>query len=381
MLIWDPELKYIKFILERMSILLTEQAPGKLYIAGEYAIVEPGHTAIIVALNQFVTASIKTTTNQKGRIISEQYQNQILSWRRNKGQLVVDERDNPYHYILSAIAITEELATAMGKKLLTYDLSINSDLDNPEGKKYGLGSSAAVTVATIKVLAKLYQIELSKKILFKLAAIAHLEVQGNGSLGDVAASVYGGWIAYQSFNRDWLNSMRRTNDLKTILEADWPLLKIELLDAPKDLELLIGWTGSPASTSNLVDQVASTGYQKTKRYDDFLQKSEVCIQNIIKGFHNADLKTIQNGIIENRALLHELTDLSGVIIETPALVQLCSIADSFGGASKSSGAGGGDCGIVIINSLKPINDLLKKWVAAGIQPLKLDVHHITDYQN
>lgn len=364
-----------------MSILLTEQAPGKLYIAGEYAIVEPGHTAIIVALNQFVTASIKTTTNQKGRIISEQYQNQILSWRRNKGQLVVNERDNPYHYILSSIAITEELATAMGKKLLTYDLSINSELDNPEGKKYGLGSSAAVTVATIKVLAKLYQIELSKKLLFKLAAIAHLEVQGNGSLGDVAASVYGGWIAYQSFNRDWLNSMRRTNDLKTILEAEWPLLKIELLDAPKDLELLIGWTGSPASTSNLVDQVASTGYQKTKCYDDFLQKSEVCIQNIIKGFHNADLKTIQNGIIENRALLHELTDLSGVIIETPALVQLCSIADSFGGASKSSGAGGGDCGIVIINSLKPINDLLKKWVAAGIQPLKLDVHHITDYQN
>ncbi|GEP18739.1 phosphomevalonate kinase [Pediococcus argentinicus] len=360
--------------------MLTEQAPGKLYIAGEYAIVEPGHTAIIVALNQFVTASIKTTTNQKGRIISEQYQNQILSWRRNKGQLVVDERDNPYHYILSAIAITEELAVAMGKKLLTFDLSINSDLDNPEGKKYGLGSSAAVTVATIKVLAKLYQIELNKKLLFKLAAIAHLEVQGNGSLGDVAASVYGGWIAYQSFNRDWLNSMRRTNDLKTILEADWPLLKIELLDAPKDLELLIGWTGSPASTSNLVDQVASTGYQKTKRYDDFLQKSEVCIQNIIKGFHNADLKTIQNGIIENRALLHELTDLSGVIIETPALVQLCSIADSFDGASKSSGAGGGDCGIVIINSLKPINDLLKKWVTAGIQPLKLDVHHITDYQ-
>ena len=32
--------------------------PGKLFIAGEYAVVEPGHPAIIVAVDQFVTVAL-----------------------------------------------------------------------------------------------------------------------------------------------------------------------------------------------------------------------------------------------------------------------------------------------------------------------------------
>lgn len=35
--------------------MITVKAPGKLYIAGEYAVVESGFPAIIVALDQFVT--------------------------------------------------------------------------------------------------------------------------------------------------------------------------------------------------------------------------------------------------------------------------------------------------------------------------------------
>ena len=59
------------------------------------------------------------------------------------------------------------------------------------GRSMAQGSSAAVTVATIKALAKFYDLKMSKDQIFKLAAIAHLDVQGNGSLGDIAASVMG----------------------------------------------------------------------------------------------------------------------------------------------------------------------------------------------
>ena len=230
--------------------MITQKAPGKLYVAGEYAIVEPGNSAVLVAVNQFITASIEPSELTFGNIISKQYHDNVVSWRRKGGQLVVDNRDNPYHYILAAISITEELAVLMHRQLRTYNLYINSDLDSSDGKKYGLGSSAAVTVATIKALAKFYQIPLTKKLLFKLASIAHLDVQGNGSLGDIAASVYGGWIAYRSFNREWLNSMRRTKDLGTILRTPWPELKIELLTPPADLKIHTGWlalTRSPTS--------------------------------------------------------------------------------------------------------------------------------------
>ena len=35
--------------------MIEASAPGKLYIAGEYAVVEPGHPAILVAVDQFIT--------------------------------------------------------------------------------------------------------------------------------------------------------------------------------------------------------------------------------------------------------------------------------------------------------------------------------------
>lgn len=38
--------------------MIEATAPGKLYIAGEYAVVEPGHPAIIVAIDQFISVSI-----------------------------------------------------------------------------------------------------------------------------------------------------------------------------------------------------------------------------------------------------------------------------------------------------------------------------------
>lgn len=358
--------------------MITEKAPGKLYIAGEYAIVEPGNNAVLVAINQFVTASLEPSKLTVGNIISKQYQNNVLSWRRRGSELVVDNRDNPYHYILSAISIIEELAVLLNRKLKTYNLYINSDLDSSDGKKYGLGSSAAVTVATIKVVAKFYNIPLTKELLFKLASIAHLDVQGNGSLGDIAASVYGGWIAYQSFNRDWLNSMRRTKDLETILRTPWPQLKIELLTPPSDLRLYIGWTGSPASTSDLVDQVATTSYQETDSYHEFLTKSASCINKMIDGFRDADITVIQREITNNRHLLQELSLFSGVSIETTTLTNFCDIAEKFDGAAKSSGAGGGDCGIVIIPNSTKTAKMFAEWEKHDIKPLDLDVHHVTE---
>ena len=37
---------------------VVSRAPGKLYIAGEYAVVEPGHRAVLVAVDRFITVRI-----------------------------------------------------------------------------------------------------------------------------------------------------------------------------------------------------------------------------------------------------------------------------------------------------------------------------------
>ncbi len=78
--------------------MITEKAPGKLYIAGEYAVVENGYPAVLVALDQFVTCTIEESAQEVGQIISRQYNNDQLSWRRLGDQMVVDKRDNPFSF-------------------------------------------------------------------------------------------------------------------------------------------------------------------------------------------------------------------------------------------------------------------------------------------
>lgn len=356
--------------------MITAKAPGKLYIAGEYAVVENDYPAILVALNQFVTCSIKVSPADTGRIISEQYHENSLLWRRQGDKMVVDQRDNPFAYILSAISVTEEYARSLDRQLQIYDIYIDSQLDSANGKKYGLGSSAAVTVATVKALCLFYDLPVDKDKLFKLAAIAHFAVQGNGSLGDVAASVYGGWIAYHSFDRQWLAEQRQYLDLPTLLDLPWPDLKIESLTAPANLQLLIGWTGSPASTSRLVDKISLFKARQQDKYHHFLEESKACIQRMIEGFHQADLDVIKREIRKNRELLKNLGANSGVQIETPILHELCRIAEDFGGAAKTSGAGGGDCGIVAIDGHADLDSLLAAWQTKKIEQLPLAVHFV-----
>ena len=355
--------------------LVTAQAPGKLYIAGEYAVVETGYPAVIVALNQFVTVTV-TKAEGIGRINSKQYQETSLTWQRNGDEMVFDNRDNPFHYILSAIRCTEMYARELGRNLSVYTMDIDSDLDANDGKKYGLGSSAAVTVATVKALDQFYELHMTKAQLYKLAAIAHLDIQGNGSLGDIAASVYGGWIAYRSFNKAWLAAERREHGLSELLTMDWPQLSIELLQAPKDMQLLIGWTGSPASTSRLVDKIAIAQAKERVEYQTFLSASKNTLEGLIEGFRQQSLSAIQAGIRANRQLLNHLADLTGVEIETPILKQMCDLAELAGGAAKSSGAGGGDCGIALVDASVDQAALMKQWEHAQIEPLAFQVHEV-----
>lgn len=357
--------------------MIKVEAPGKLYLAGEYAVVETGYPAILVALNQFVHVSVEES-HDYGSIISRQYQEESLYWKRHGNQMVFDNRDNPFHYILSGIKITEQYAQSLGKKMRCYHLKIDSELDSPDGKKYGLGSSAAVTVATVKALCTFYNLPVSKDKLFKLAAIAHFEVQGNGSLGDIAASVYGGYIAYHSFDREWLKLARNEYTLNELVQLEWPQLKIEALNPPIDLNLLIGWTGSPASTSQLVDVVGLKKAEKKAKYDQFLTNSKTCLHRIIDGFRNGSLIQIQRGLQQNRQILNEMAKFSNLELETPKLHRLIEIAESFGGVAKSSGAGGGDCGIVALDKKTDPLEVYTAWQSEGIEPLNLKVHDVID---
>lgn len=353
----------------------TVKAPGKLYIAGEYAVVEPGQPAILIAVDQFVYATISQA--KQGLVSSKQLLGQDIYWTRENDQLQTTQATAKFAYVLKAIELTERYAKEQNCQLSTFNLQLDSDLDSPDGKKYGLGSSAAVTVATVKAVAAYYNLALTPLEIFKLAASAHYLVQKNGSLGDIAASSFGGWIAYHSFDRSWLLQGLQDHSMTELLKLTWPKLQIESLEAPPRLQLLIGWTGSPASTSNLINEVALSKEERQRKYDHFLEQSALCVSKMIAAFKQQDLEVIMCQLARDRELLRSLETFSQVTIETPKLHQLITLAQKFGGQAKTSGAGGGDCGIAILAKEQPLNELLNAWKQAGITPLSFSIYHTT----
>ncbi|MFW7419438.1 phosphomevalonate kinase [Vagococcus fluvialis] len=357
--------------------MIKASAPGKLYIAGEYAVLEPGHPALIVALDQFITVTLKEADKQ-GSICSS-YSNGIsIPWTRKNGKFYMDERENPFSYITKSVTLVEQYLQELNYDLKYFDLTIESELDNKDGRKYGLGSSGAVTIATIKAILSLYEINYTSELLYKLAAITHLSLNSNGSLGDLAASSYGGWIAYSCFEKEWvIDQLNNKEAVSNLVNKEWPKLRIEPLKAPADLRLLIGWTGSPASTTSLVDQLNDEQNEMNGFFKQFLEDSYKCVMWIIEAFHENNIEKIQQGIRINRHLLQSLAKKSRVNIETDSLKDLCAIAEEFNGAAKSSGAGGGDCGIVLFNQQDEILPMITSWREKGIIDLPLQVYKET----
>ncbi|MDF7671998.1 phosphomevalonate kinase [Lactobacillus sp. ESL0701] len=356
--------------------MITEQAPGKLYIAGEYAVLEQDCPAILVAVNQFIRVSITKSKSTTGSIHSKQYSQDSIHWVRKGTKMVIDNRDNPFEYILAAISYTERYCIEQNVTMEVYDLYVNSDLDSADGKKYGLGSSAAVTVATVKSILHFYNVPFSNELVYKLSAISHYSVQGNGSAGDIAASVYGGWLAYQTFDKAWLTSELTSKTLSEIVNEAWPGLKIQLLTPPKGMHLMIGWSQKPASTSRLVDETNANRAALNGEYQEFLRASRECVLNMITGFEQSNIDLIKTQIRVNRGLLQHFAQINQIAIEIPRLSKLISIAESFGGAAKTSGAGNGDCGIVIADKATNVAALESQWQENGIQPLNFHVHQV-----
>jgi len=355
--------------------VIEETAPGKLYIAGEYAVIEPGNTAILVAVDRFLRVRL-TPSEKAGSLTSNQYGRLPVRWHRNGDQrLVLDQEEHPFSYVLSAIDVTERYAMEQGRQLGFYHLDIDSQLDDSSGRKYGLGSSGAVTVATIKALARFYALALSPMMLFKLAALAQIDIHPNGSCGDLATSAYGGWIAYTAFDRQWTRDTRMHTTVTDMLMREWPHLDIRHLKAPQDLRLLIGWTGAPASTPALVAMVQSRKGDSETHYDEFLAGAKTCMKAMVDAFDQADTQAIQDQIRVYRRLLHSLGQSAATDIETPELHLLCEEAEHYGGAAKTSGAGGGDCGIAIFHAHDDMAALLEAWTYNGILPLSLKVHN------
>ena len=358
---------------ERVKI--TSKAPGKLFIAGEYAVVETGHGAIVAAVSRYLTVTIDEATSV-GTLTSTQNPDVVVEWTR-EGELFRAKEDHPYKLVEEAILVAEQYVRESGKVTNSlYSISITSELDDAKrGIKYGLGSSGAVVVATIQAVLDFYETPRTSLLVYQLSVLTNLRLSQRGSFGDIAASAFGGIVYYTSPDRSSLLEQLQNQSIKAICDTDWKDLTIMNLPEIPDFALLVGWTGQVAITDSLIQATEKKRKVETDSafYKEFLAKSHAIVQGLQSAWNLQDIPALQEGIRANRALLNEFAQVMQLEIETPALQTLCDIAEQIGACAKTSGAGAGDCGICFTQNETQRQQIETQWAKAQIQVLPLSI--------
>ena len=356
-------------------VTITSKAPGKLFIAGEYAVVEPGHGAIVAAVSRYLTVTIDETTSV-GTLTSTQNPDVVVEWTR-EGELFHAKADHPYGLVEEAILVAEQYVRECGTPTnALYSLSITSELDDAKrGIKYGLGSSGAVVVATIQAILDFYKTPRTPLLVYKLSVLTNLRLSQRGSFGDIAASSFRGMVYYISPDRNALLEQLQNQTIKEICDSDWKDLTIIRLPEIPDFTLLVGWTGQVAITDSLIQATEKKRKVATDSafYKEFLVKSHAIVQGLQSAWNKQDIPALQEGIRSNRALLNEFAQVMQLEIETPALQTLCNLAEQNGACAKTSGAGGGDCGICFTQNETERQQIETQWAKAQIQVLPIAI--------
>lgn len=355
--------------MERKNTIIN--VPGKLMIAGEYAILGPEADAIVLAVNRYMRVKIIPSKEYSIFSLMKHEENHWIYDKKNRIQFKQTEEISPF--VISSLEIAFEYLEFKEIPLDPFHIEVTSQLDDKEtGKKYGLGSSAALAVGIITAILDYFQIleETSLEARFILCAAAHLKAQGSGSCADIAACVYSGWVWFKSFDTAWLlENVNKKSGIKEILAGLLGKINITSLTSPDDLYIYFGWTMESAKTPNMVGQVFKYKEQNPKKYERFLALSKNATTMMIQGFLEQNTDKIIEAVGMNREALLYLDKMSGMVIETKELSRLCNIGELYG-KGKPSGAGGGDCGIVMTNQ-NVIDKLWKAWEKEGIQPLDL----------
>ena len=318
------------------------QTGGKLYLAGEYAVLTPGCGAVIQFIPIYLSATIQEANTYQ--LVSDLFGYQV-DLTPNKDYALIQE----------TVQLMEEWLNDQGIAPKPLDLHLRGTLGE-EGKKYGIGSSGSVVLLVIKAMATLYEIDLSPNLLFRLAAVVLVQRGDNGSMGDLACIAYEDLIYYQSFDRAWLHEVLTSQPLSQVLDLDWNY-QIRVIQPAVSYDFLVGWTKEPAISSDLIRQV------KGAIKEDFLKESQTAVKNLEKGLREGNQREIEASIQRADQNLKSLNHL----IYTPALKGLQEATEGLSACAKSSGAGGGDCGIALSFDPVETQTLIDRWKEQDIE--------------
>lgn len=106
--------------------MTTVRIPGKLYLAGEYAVTHPGQPAVIIAVDRFLELTVSEATTSNGSVYSEGYTDTplLISRKNNRPEL-----PSSFELIQQTLQLIERYIRELGKVIRPYDLDLRTDLE------------------------------------------------------------------------------------------------------------------------------------------------------------------------------------------------------------------------------------------------------------
>lgn len=296
-------------------------APGKILVAGEYAVID-GAEALLIAVDRRAVARV--------------------------GEHIVAL--SPF-----LAAVRDEVARELGaQSAAAADRVVVDTTALRSGDiKLGLGSSAAATVAALGAALLASGHPIDPPAVQALAHRAHRAAQATlgapGSGADIAACTYGGAIA-----------VRRTGD------ADAPLA-VRPVTLPRELALVAVWTGAAADTATLVAQVRRLRQRDRDAYDRSTRRIGDAAGAVLEAFERGSAVSTVEAIAAAGDAVAQLGRAAEIELESSVHRQLRWLAERRGGACKPTGAGAGDLALAGFESEDAAAAFRRDVEAAGMR--------------
>ena len=358
------------------------QAPGKLFLAGEYAVVDPAKPALLTAVRQSVSAHVHDLDSDDVRIQSAQWGPQPRAWERTHLAWAGSEPGMRREPAMRALDVLDAYLADTGAptRVRGIQITLDSSMVGPRAVKYGFGSSGAVIVAVIGAVMRHLGRSVSADELFRLSALSVIADNQRASCADVAVSAFLAaedagttWMMYRSFDRDAVAEIARRSGVLAAMNAPWPGLGIRTLAAPSSARVIVAHTGSAASSERLVERMdAVRGASEQAAFASDIERMVVRLEQALEADNAAEIME-QLDKVATRLAHFDGEGESQIGIVTPTIRQYIHAARQVGGVAKSSGAGGGDCVIALAHP-HAVVALKRAWHTLGAHIVPVHAH-------
>ncbi len=323
-------------------------APGKVFLAGEYAVLD-GRPALVMGVDRRMQASL---SSQPATTLVHAPSG--IAW---DGGPAPEE----LRFAARAVQLAQRLCAEEGLPQRGLRLVFENDFAEG-GVKLGLGGSAAASVIAVRAACAAYGRALTDSEALALAVAAHfIEQGGEGSGADVAACALGG-VQQVRARLPWRSAEEAmAAPAREILRAN--AIEARPVAVPADLRFLLAFTGKAASTRSLVRRVREFREGDPHRWAAVAGEIEKCSESLRTALEAGERDRALQSLRSGAAAMARLGELSGAGIITAELTMACALAASAGAAGKPSGAGGGDCAVILA-----FGDDVRDRAEAGLRP-------------